>query len=293
MKNQHGTYYISRVIKLGELNHELLISAINKPPIVSAGKFNWTITDIVDKTDAANPYIFANLSKYFDVGEVKLIDEKYKRQVSSETQDLLKASTPFIYLPDFSGIAYMHVWNEIDESTFPRRFQEVIEAAYGGFFVRCELDPISDLRSFLTKLNALEKITELSAKVHPTNPLFGRLWEDLDKYVKDRNADQVTVHETSSSGLHTKIKELIAGILKNKKWAPETPASITDAAILMAADGYGVGSATGIENSEKVVIKTSKTRKSFIFSKKPNPDDLAKKVRKIFSAISVERDMSH
>lgn len=293
MKQKRGTYYLSRIIKLGELDSKKLLFAINNPPIVSAGKFNWTITDVVDCTDTTEPYIFANLSKYFDEGEVKLINEKERRQVKSKAQDLLKASAPFVYLPDFSGIAYMHVWNEIDESVFPRRFKEVIEAAYNGFFVGCELDPISDLRSFLAKLNALDKITELSAKVHPTNPLFGRLWEDLDKYVKERNADQVTINETSSSGLHTELKRLISGILSNEKWEPERPASITDAAILMAVDGYGVGSATGIENGEEVTIKTSKTRKSFLFLKEPNPEDLAKKARRVFSKISSQSDMSH
>lgn len=293
MKLANGTYYLSRVIKLGELDSDGLLKAINSPSVVKSGKFNWTITDVIDKTQEANPYIFGNLSKYTDEGDVKLIDEKNKKQINSKARDLLKASTPFVYLPDYSGIAYMHVWNEIDESMFPRYFQKIIESAYDGFFVKCELDPISDLRTFLEKLNALEKITEISAKIHPTNPLFGRLWEELDSYVKERNADQIVINEISASGLKTRLKEYIFNLLKNKNWIPPEPAPIADAAILMAADGYGVGTAIGTENGEKITIKTSKTRKSFNFSKTPNPDSLAKKTRSVFAAISSERDMKH
>lgn len=293
MRYKRGTYYLSRVIKFGDLTLDGLIAAINESPVVRSGKFNWTITDVIDKSDGTSPYVFGNLSKYSDEGEVKLIDKRKKKQVNATAQDLLKASTPFVYLPDYSGIAYMHVWNEIDESMFPLRFGEIIEAAYDGFFVGCELDPIADLRTFLEKLKSLEKITEISAKVHPTNPLFGRLWEDLDKYVKDRNADQVEIIESSSTGIHTRLKEYISGLLSDRKWVPDHPAPIADAAMLMAADGYGVGSAVGIENGEEVKIKTSKTRKSFVFDKEPNPDALAKKARSIFSMISAERDMRH
>lgn len=288
-----GTYYLSRIIKLGELDNDGLINSIKNPSIVKSGKFNWTITDVVDRSKETKPFIFGNLSKYADEGEVKLIDETNKKQVNATAQDLLKASAPFVYLPDFSGIAYMHVWNEIDEQMFPKHFQGIIEAAYDGFFVRCELDPISDLRTFLEKLNALEKITEIKAKVHPTNPLFGRLWEELDDYVKSRNADQVEISEISSSGLTSKLKEYISRLLEDRKWNPADPAPIADAAMLMAADGYGVGTAIGIENGEEVKIKTSKTRKTFTFSKTPIPDDLAKKARAIFENVSLERDMKH
>lgn len=294
MNNKRGTYYLSRIIKIGEhLNKENLIEAIHNSSKVQHGKYNWSITDVIDKSDNTEPYIFGNLSKYYEEGEVKLIDEIDKKQVNAKADDLLKASTPFVYLPDYSGIAYMHVWNEIDEQTFPKRFEQIIESYFGGFFVGCELDPIADLRTFLQRLDSLEKITEISAKVHPTNPLFGRLWSELDDYVKDRAADQIIITESSNKGLKTRLKELIRGILKSNSWEPAKKAGLTDAAMLMAADGYGVGSATGTENGEEVTVKTSKSRKTFLFSKTPDPEQLASKARKIFAQVSKERDMRH
>lgn len=294
MAERKGTYYLSRIIKIGEhLTQDSLIEAIKHSSNVKYGKYNWSITDVINKSDSTEPYIFGNLSKYYEEGEVKLIDEIDKKQVNARADDLLKASTPFIYLPDFSGIAYMHVWNEIDENTFPRRFSQIIKSYFDDFFVDCELDPIADLRTFLQRLDSLDVITEISAKVHPTNPLFGRLWKELDIYVKERDVDTLTVLETSASGLRTKIKDLIRGILNSNSWEPTRKAGITDAALLMAADGYGVGAATGIENGEEVVVKTSKSRKTFVFSKTPSPEKLAIKARKIFSQVSEERDMTH
>ncbi|WP_312568478.1 hypothetical protein [Comamonas sp.] len=294
MINRRGTYYLSRIIKIGEhLTHDLLIEAINNSSEVIHGKYKWSITDVEDKSNITNPYIFGNLSKYHEQGEVKLIDEVGKKQVNAVADDLLKASTPFVYLPDYSGIAYMHVWNDIDVETFPNRFEQIIKSYFDDFFVDCKLDPVSDLRSFLQRLESLEKITEINAKVHPTNPLFGRLWSDLDKYVKGRNADQVEINEKSNSGLNTRIKEFIREILKSNSWQPAKDADLADAAILMAADGYGVGKAIGIESGEEVQVETSKSRKTFLFSKTPNPEQLANKARKIFAQVSKERDMKH
>lgn len=280
-------------MKFGELNQDSLIHAINEAPTIRAGKFDWVITDVVDRSTATSPYVFGNLSKYSEQGEVTLVNRSKKIQSKTEAPDLLQASAPFVYLPDLSGIAYMHVWNEIEEDVFPRRFKSIIESAYEGFFVDCTLEAIADLRGFAQKIEALEKITELSASVHPTNPLFGRLWEDLDKYVKSRNAEEISVKERSTAGVKTKLLHLIKNLIKNPKWQPREIPSITDAAVLMAVDGYGRGKAVGVENGDEVIVKTSDSKKSFLFDKNPSHEKLAKTARRILEKVSKERDMRH
>ncbi len=52
-----------------------------------------------------------------------------KLQVRAIAPNLLEASAPFVYLPEFSGLAFLHVWNGIQEDVFPRRFKAIIEAA--------------------------------------------------------------------------------------------------------------------------------------------------------------------
>lgn len=293
--SRRGRYYMSRVIKLGELNQEKLIDAIKEAPIVAIGQFEWTITDVVDRRSNSIPFIFGNLVKYSKEGTVKVIDEQSKHQLQALAPNLLEASAPFVYLPEFSGLSYLHVWNGIQEDVFPRRFKAIIEAAYDNFFVDCTVEPVADYRAFLSKLQSLERITELSAKVHPPNPLFGRLWESLDQYVKKRQADEVLVRETSErpNGLASKLTELIQHILENPAYEPPVAPDITDAAMLMAADGYGAGKAVGTEDGYEVVVRTSESQKSFLFDKEPEPESLGGAAAEHFRRISTERDMKH
>lgn len=112
---------MARVIKLGQLNQNTLLGAIAKPPVVALGRFEWTFTDVIDKRDAAEPFVFGNLAKYSREGTVKIVDEPAKQQIEAHAQNLLEASAPFVYLPQFSGLAFLHVWNGIPEDVFPRR----------------------------------------------------------------------------------------------------------------------------------------------------------------------------
>lgn len=292
---QRGRYYMARVIKLGELNQTKMLDAIVEAPVVPLGQFEWTITDVIDRRDATSPFVFGNLAKYSKEGSVKIVDELAKHQIQARAQNLLEASAPFVYLPQFSGLAFLHVWNGIQEDVFPRRFKAIIEAAYDNFFVDCTIEPVADYRAFLEKLRSLDRITELSAKVHPPNPLFGRLWGSLDTYVKKRQADEVSVRETTEKpkGLSTQLLVLIQNILENPKYEPKEVPDITDAAMLMAADGYGSGKAVGTEGEHKVVVRTSESQKSFLFEKEPEAEMLANAAREQFDRVSTERDMKH
>lgn len=292
---QRGRYYMARVIKLGELNQTRLMDAIVEAPVIALGQFEWTITDVLDKRDATAPFVFGNLAKYSKEGSVKIVDESSKHQIQARAQNLLEASAPFVYLPQFSGLAFLHVWNGIQEDVFPRRFKAIIEAAYDNFFVDCTIEPVADYRAFLEKLRSLDKITELSAKVHPPNPLFGRLWGSLDTYVKKRQADEIFVREITEKpkGLSTQLLVLIQNILENPKYEPKEVPDITDAAMLMAADGYGSGKAVGTEGEHNVIVRTSESQKSFLFEKEPEAELLATAAREQFDRVSTERDMKH
>ena len=58
-----GRYYLSRVIKLGELNQTRVMDAIAHAPTVRIGDFDWTITDVTDHRNTS-PYLFGKLTKY-------------------------------------------------------------------------------------------------------------------------------------------------------------------------------------------------------------------------------------
>lgn len=292
---RRGRYYMARVIKLGELDQTKLINAIVRAPTVAVRQFEWTITDVVDRRNLAGvPFVFGNLAKYSESGTVKVVRARHQQEAPAP--NLLQASAPFVYLPSYSGLAFLHVWNGIEVDVFPRRFKAIIEAAYDNFFVDCTIEPVTDYRAFLVKLRALDRITELAAKVHPPNPLFGRLWGSLKKYVDSRRADELSVRESSHNdekGLSTQLMSLIDNILKNPQYQPRHEPAITDAAMLMAADGYGSGKAVGMEGDHEVVVRTSESQQSFLFDKEPDPEVLATVARTRFERVSTERDMTH
>lgn len=113
--------------------------------------------------------------------------------------------------------------------------------------------------------------------------------------MKKRQADEVSVRERTEkqNGLATQLLVLIQNILENPKYEPSQVPDITDAAVLMAADGYGSGKAIGMENDHEVVVRTSESQKSFLFEKEPKPDLLAKAALAQFERVSTERDMKH
>lgn len=292
---QKGKYYLGRVIKSGILDADKLIDAIVQSKALTIRKFTWIFTDVVDGRTDSLPFVYAKLSKYSREGQVTIVDPDAKSQIDALAQNLLVASSPFVYLPSYSGIAYLHIWNEIKEEVFERRFKTLVESVYENFFVDCQIEPVSDYREFTTKVRELQRITEIAAKVHPPNPLFGRLWDSLNKYVKRRNASEASFKEQQEggSGLITNIVPLMEGILENPQFEPAHEVDITDAALLMAADGYGLGKVSGDKDGAEVVIRTSDTQKSFLFNKEPAPEALAFEAAAHFKRTSIERDMKH
>lgn len=271
------------------------MDAITNAATFTAGKFVWTITNVVDNRQAPIPFVFGRLAKFAAEGHVTVVDTRTKSEVDAVAPNLVAASAPFVYLPKFSGIAYLHVWNEIQEDLFPRRFKSVIETSLGGFFVDCSIEPITDYRMFSEKLSALDRITEMTAKVHPPNPLFGRLWEPLKDYMEKRSASELALNEKEAGpqGLKSNIQVLIKNIVVNPSYQPQQHVDVTDAAMLMAADGYGAGKVQGKHQDADVVIKTSDTQKSFMFDKDPAPAGLAETAAKHLAQVSAERDMRH
>ncbi|MGV7243978.1 hypothetical protein [Caballeronia sp. M23-90] len=286
---------MGRVIKRGVLNQEKLMEAILNAPTVQIGRLEWTITDTVDMRDQDLPFVFGKLVKYAENGHVTVVDSQSRSQVEAVARNLVEASSPFVYLPEYSGLAFLHVWNGIQDDVFPRRFKTIIESAYDKFFVGCDVEQITNYQEFANRLESIKTFTEIQAKVFPPNPMFGRLWKSLDSYVKRRQASDVSIKEVSANGngLTTNVVQLIKNIIVNPQYEPDTEPDITDAALLMAADGYGSGRVVGSDGTTLVTIKTSDSNESFLYDKEPDAHRLAAISNTLFKKISTERNMRH
>lgn len=296
--SKKGTYYAGRVLKLGTLDQKMLMAALRNPASILRRGNAWTFIDIDEYNQSGHHYIFGRLSKYAPEGEVGVVDESTRSEKKQIEPNLLVASSPFVYIPEHSGIAFLHVSNNIEVPTFIRRFSEVIEETHQGFFVDCDIELVSDLKTFAAKLASLDGIFKIDARVSPPNPLFSPLWKSLEKYLRDRNTDRMTIVEDApgSEALHTdlpKIVEAAAEQTESEPFTPDEPLAIGDAAILMAADGYGSGTIRGKRDDETVVIKTSETALNFTFDKIPEPFELYTKALAIFTKIQEQRHMEH
>lgn len=297
----NARYYMSRVIKIGELDNQKLIAAIENPAFVQIRGNRYTFTDFqrfgpADQTKG----IFARLAKYKPEGAVEVVRHETHAVEQEAVENLIEASTPFVYIPEFSGIAYKHVWNVLPREQFERAFCELIEMSYNRFFVRCEIEPITDLRTFVTRLARLERVIELQATVKPPNPLFGPCWKSLNDYMKKRQLDEVQVKEDSASGIITNVTQ-IAQAMDSASASPDEVQKmmepllegVGDAALLMAADGYGHGKVVGIEQTRTVTIRTSENQKSFLHAKDPTPEELFQVAFEEFSKMNEDRNLNH
>ncbi len=293
-----GTYYLGRVLKLGRLDQHKLIEAIKEPVSVEYRSNSWTFIDVKEQKDNLSHYIFGRLSKYKPKGEVIVVNTKNRTEETQIEPNLRVASSPFIYLPDHSGIAFLNVSSKIDHETFMRIFCEIVEETHSRFFIKCDIELVSDLRGFASKLSALDGVFNVNANVSPPNPMFGPLWEELKDYLIDRNTDRLQIFEESpeSEPLNTSLPEHIqraAEQTENQSYVTDEPIPIGDAAILMAMDGYGHGAVRGKLEDKMVVIKTSDTAKNFIFNTDPEPSELYLKVKEIFDRIKAKRHLEH
>lgn len=290
-----GTYYLGRITTLGVLDKGKIINAIKNPiPIVTRGNA-WSFIDTIEYNKGGDHFVFGRLSKYSPDAEVTVVDTEKRAAKKLLEPNLILASSPFVYIPSHSGIAFLHVYNQIEVKIFISRFCSIIRKTYHAFFVDCHIESISDLKTFAIKLMKLEGIYEISARVYPPNPMFGPLWKSLKEYIDFRRSEKMRIQEESSNEtpLNTDLPKHIQEIADHE--GEELPIQkeipIGDAAILMAADGYGRGIVRGKRDGEMVIIKTSETIRNFIFDREPEPYDLYKIAIKIFENVKEERHM--
>jgi hypothetical protein len=235
-------YYLGRVSKAGVLSTKDLIDAILKPATITKNSYSYTFTNM--HYDEKNNYIFGKLVKFIPEGEVETIEPLKHLETSVYITHKKESSSPFVIVLDYMGIAYPTIWNGLLKEQFENFFSALIKEKFENFFVSCKIEPVIDIRTFIERVSEIDKVDKISATVVPPNPLFGPAWKELKEYMDKRNSGEVTISEKTkhADGLKTKIKIIISSLLDSnadKNSFDNKPYDISDAAILMATDGYG------------------------------------------------------
>ena len=295
---ESNTYYLGRISKLGSLTHEMIESAILAPETTVWWSNGWSFFDAERHEYDGVTFLCAKLSKFNPDGEVIIADPRSRQEVVQSEPNLRIASSYFIYIPSMAGIAFTKVYNHIDEFQFCRRFAQVINETHNNFFVDCEINLIADLHTFAQKLLSLESIIRITATLNPPNPIWGPLWKPLRDYIKMRRADKMIIREEASKEvpLNTELPQHVQASAEQtpeNEYLPDAELPIGDAAILMAADGYGVGTVKGLKAGETIVIRTTETIRNITFARDHSPRELFERVYKSFVQIDKDRHMEH
>lgn len=297
---KQARYYLGRVLKRGEMTSERVIDAMRDPVTIEYRGTRYSFIDF-EVFDAPGQEIgfAAKIAKYRQQGAVEVVHEAQHASAEASVVNLIDAASPFVYLPGFSGLVYRHIWNSFPSEQFERVFKELVETRFQKFFVACDIEPVTDLRTFVTRLSKLDKITELNATVVPPNPLFGPCWKSLFEYMKKRKLIEASIKEHSSSGIDTRLKDIADAILHEQdphemtKLMEPLLGGVGDAALLMAADGYGRARVVGRENNHEVIIRTSDNQKSFMFESSQSSRILYEIAVEEFNKNTSERGLEH
>lgn len=293
-------FYLGRVLKRAEMSAERIAEAVAEPVTIEYRGTRYSFIDF-EPMSAAGPAhgFYAKIVKYKQQGAVTVVHEELHASRSAEVQNLIDVVSPFVYVPQFSGIAYRHIWNAMPSDQFERVFKELVEGRYQKFFVGCDIEPISDFRTFVRRLSRLDLITEIRAKVVPPNPLFGPCWKSLSEYLRKRKLQEAQIVEVGGLGIQTKLKQIAEAVEQEAEpiiWPTLMEPlldGVGDAAVLMSADGYGRGTVKGIEEGRTAIVKTSDNQKSFLFDADPNPTRLFEMAFDQLKRINKEQGLQH
>lgn len=288
MSNKSGTYFLGRLTKMGTLDTEKFIEVLMNSPRVSTREYHWLITDSFYDNGGEFDFFFGKLSKYAPLGETKVIDVEKKETKNDSTNNLAISSSPFIYIPEFSGICYLRIWNQIDVLTFKSRLQDIVREYYQSFFVDLHINDIVEGQVFEKRIKEFSKIHSINCTIHQPNPLYGDIWKHLRDYLIHRNSKEMKIIEESKNE-----EGIQSDLLLKKNEGSKSSLSIVDAAICMALDGYGSGKVTGIINGKEKTIDTGENILTIKAAKEPDPLELALQAYSAFKKVNDDRKLGH
>jgi hypothetical protein len=296
---REAVFYLGRIVKTGFTQEEFIDVILNSDPI-NDNTNAWNIVNTATFENNGRRYYYGELIKAKPDATVRVMSSNYKEVIEKEEPDMAIASSEFVYIPDYSGISFHSIPNHIEPAKFIRKFCDIVEKNLGNFFVECQIRLLDDLESFYKRLDSFDSIIKMKATVNPPNPLYGKLWESLKKYLEERKATELRLQEWNKNGpLNTRIKELIHLIIKGdkkeiEKYIQEHSLSDLDLALLMSLDGYGSGRIDGKKQSEYVFIKTHERTMHFSVIKDQLTESVIySKTETILQRITDERYMEH
>lgn len=298
MPKGEAVYYVGRVVKTG-FTTDQFINALFEPKPYLIENDIWTISDCEKFDDTKYLYYRAELNRAKPETQLTVLSDNMTRKIEKDEPRVVIGTSEFIYIPEYSGIAFRSIPIHIEPKAFMKYFQRIIEDTLGILFVECEIQMIDNIQGFMDKLKTIDKITSIKTRVKPPNPLFGELWESLKNYLESRKTEELHFKEISkNNGLLTDIKYLIRLILEGNKekideFLKTHVLSAVDLSVLMSLDGYGEGRIDGFTNDKHVFIKTHEKLIHFSLPDQHETSQVYDEASQILLEVNNERYLKH
>jgi len=298
MPKGEAVFYVGRVVKGGTAIDNFINALLDAKPYQEESEI-WSIINTIENEIENTRYIYGKLTKAKPDTQYKVLSADLKVVEEKEEKNMITAESSFVYIPEYSGIVFQSIVNQIEPKQFTKYFARIIENTLDNVLVLCEINLIDDLEEFYKKIVDFEFVSILKTTVRPPNPLFGRFWEPLKKYLLERQVEEYQQKEISKKkGLKCNIAFLLKLLIEGDEekitayLANHSP-SLSDLAVLMSLDGYGDGRIDGMVRGKHVFVKTHEKVRHFTLPSQYSEEMLFNESYEIFKGISNERYMQH
>lgn len=185
-------------------------------------------------------YITGHLVKYNPEDVEKVVSEDSMKIIEEDIKNKVVGMARYIIDANSSIIMFNEI-PVISKETFASRFMELFEENHDNFFTEFVISPIKEQYSFVERIKEFKAVKKISIMLYPSNPHFADRWRGIDERLKSNNISRYReIQENNKSGENIKVD------------------TETENKFLMAEDGYGNSSASGIdEKGEENTISTT------------------------------------
>lgn len=226
-------------VSSAEPKNSIISRAMAADVAVNRSGFAWRILtpETGISTIENSRFLDGLLVKTKDKDILRLIPEK-KIFLSTSIPDSVGGSSYFV-IDLKTALVAAQKRAEITPETFMKVIKKIFEEAHRGFFLDVRLEKVLDREDFVSSVQALDRITQFRATIHPSNPRFEPEWRSTSDDLRESGTGTLKVDfepQDPQRGLEPRAGTSLLSML------------------YMVADGYGRGLVRGLRAGKKVVI---------------------------------------
>lgn len=266
MKNNYERYCFGRLNLIAnfEDKRSFIFDGLNSGKILAESSL-WGFFGIREfNFPDIGTFAIGYLVKYKNESEYEVaVPAEHELQSVSIEKVVVAKSRFFLHIK--TGIIAFHpLPQQIDYDQFRSKFVKIFTLSYDNLFVSAEIQAIQQRFKLLEYIRQFTPLKKIEIKLHPSNPNNSKRWQRFDGRMKAENVKEY--YETFVSdrnGFNTSIAD---------------DHEITDK-IVMAEDGYGKATISGMIGDRSKKISTSDNPLTVEIQDNDNPEIMMQQIK--------------